>query len=335
MERKAVTLDSPRGSISVITAEAPEPGSGEVLIRLEASGICHSDLFVASLERLPIAPLTLGHEGIGRVLSVGEGVTGFQPGDRAGVTFLASSCGDCGLCRSGLERFCARQRNSGYTVHGVLATVAAVPAQHLARVPDGLSAAEAAPLCCAGWTAYGALREANLEPGQSVAIFGMGGLGHLAVQYARCLGLVAAAADLSEEKLAQATALGAAFTAPAATAGRAIQKQFGGVDVSIVFTGAPEAIQQAFRAVKRTGTVILVGLSSNDYVLPVVDHVLKGISVKGSYLGTKQDLTDVFRLAAESKVRPHVAIHAIEEAPALLGRLKQGTLLGRAVIAFP
>jgi propanol-preferring alcohol dehydrogenase len=321
MERKAVTLESPRGAIRVVAAEAQAPAPGEVLLRLEAGGICHSDLFVASLEKLPLAPLTLGHEGIGRVVALGGGVSGF-------------SCGECALCRAGRERFCARQKNTGYTVHGVLASFAAVPAQHLARVPDALHAAEAAPLCCAGWTAYGALREAGLQSGQSAALFGMGGLGHLAVQYARHLGLTVAAADISEEKLAQASALGAAFTAPAAAAGRAIQKEFGGADASIVFTGSPDAVQQAFRAVKRTGTVVLVGLSSNDYALPIVDHVLRGVTVKGSYLGTRRDLDDVFRLAAEGKVRPHVAAYPIEEAPALLEKLKRGALIGRAVITF-
>ncbi len=334
MERKAVTLEGPRGAITVVSAEAPAPGPGEVLIRMEACGLCHSDLFVASLEKLPLVPLTLGHEGIGRVVSAGDGVTQFRPGDRAGITFLASTCGACDLCKSGRERFCPKQRNSGYTVHGALATLAAIPAQHLTKVPETLSAAQAAPLCCAGWTAYGALGEANLAPGQAVAIFGLGGLGHLAVQYAKHRGLTVAAADLSEEKLAQAKSLGADFTTTADGAGRTLQKQFGGVDAALVLTGAPEAIHQAFRSVKRTGAVILVGLSSNEYTLPIVDTVLKGITVKGSYLGSKQDLDEVFRLAAEAKVSPHVATYSIDEAPSLFARLKQGELLGRAVVTF-
>src|SRR5262249_34840420 len=158
---------------------------GEVLVHMEACGLCHSDLFVSSLEKLPFTPLTLGHEGIGRIAAVGAGVAGFATGDRVGITFLASTCGVCPLCSAGSERFCPRQLNFGYTVNGALADWAVVPAPLLFSVPESLEAGGAAPLCCAGWTAYGALREAALQRGDSVALFGMGGLGHLAIQYAR------------------------------------------------------------------------------------------------------------------------------------------------------
>src|SRR5580704_18212092 len=151
LERIAAVLTAPRGEIRVMTDRVAEPGPGEALVRMEACGICHSDLFVAGLERLPLVPLTLGHEGIGRVESVGAGVTNVTAGDRVGITFLASTCGECELCRSGRERYCARQWNSGYTVHGAMASRAVVRAQYLARIPDELNAAEAAPICCAGW----------------------------------------------------------------------------------------------------------------------------------------------------------------------------------------
>ncbi len=194
----AVLLAGPRGTITVASIPVAEPGTGEVLIRMEACGLCHSDLFVASLKKLPLTPLTLGHEGIGRIEAVGPGVSGWAEGDRAGITFLASTCGVCALCTTGRERFCPRQLNFGYTVNGALAGYAVAPALLLFHVPDGLPADEAAPLCCAGWTAYGALREAGLQAGESVAVFGMGGLGHLAIQYARRLGLRVAAVDVSE-----------------------------------------------------------------------------------------------------------------------------------------
>ncbi|MBI1789512.1 MAG: zinc-binding dehydrogenase, partial [Acidobacteria bacterium] len=209
---------------------------------------------------------------------------------------------------------------------------AVIRAQHLVRVPDGLAAAVAAPLCCAGWTAYGALREAGAA--DSVAIFGMGGLGHLAVQYARYRGLRVAAADVSEEKLEQARSLGAEVAVLADGAGRTLQKSMGGVDAAVVLTASPAAIQQAFRAVKRTGTVVLVGLAATNYELPIVDTVLKGIRIQGSYLGTRHDLEDVMRLGATGKVRPHVETFPLEEAPRLLEALKQGKLLGRAVVTF-
>jgi propanol-preferring alcohol dehydrogenase len=301
---------------------------------MEACGLCHSDLFVASLEKLPLAPLILGHEGIGRVETVGAGVSDFKTGDRVGITFLASTCGVCELCMTNRERFCPRQLNFGYTVHGALAGLAVVPAPLLFRVPDGLPAAEAAPLCCAGWTAWGALRESGLRAGQSVALFGMGGLGHLAIQYARHLGLRVAAVDVSESKLEMARALGADLAVAAENAGRTLQKQWGGADAAIVLTGSPAAIQQAFRALKRTGTLVTSGLSTNQYELPMVDTVLKGVSIKGSYLGTRADLEEVFRLAQAGVGRAHIETHAIEQAPALFETMRLGEIMGRAVVVF-
>jgi len=219
-------------------------------------------------------------------------------------------------------------------VHGALAGYAMASAPSLVRVPDALPAAEAAPLCCAGWTAYGALREAGLRPGQSVALFGMGGLGHLAIQYARHLGLRVAAVDTSESKLEMARLLGADLALAAENAGRTLQKQWGGADAAIVLTGSPAAIQQAFRSLKRTGTLITSGLSTNQYELPIVDTVLKGISIRGSYLGTRADLEEVFRLAQSGVGRAHIETHALDETPELFKRMRRGEILGRAVVAF-
>src|SRR5215813_7534937 len=136
VERVAAILTAPRGEVKVMAGSVPEPQAGEALVRMEACGICHSDVFVAGLERLPLCPLTLGHEGVGRVEAVGEGVADVRVGDRVGITFLAGTCGLCELCRSGRERYCARQLNSGYTLPGVLASHAIVRTQHLARIPD-------------------------------------------------------------------------------------------------------------------------------------------------------------------------------------------------------
>jgi propanol-preferring alcohol dehydrogenase len=251
-----------------------------------------------------------------------------------GLTFLASACGECHLCRRGRERFCARQCNFGYTVDGALAGWAVAPLEQLARIPEELPAAEAAPLCCAGWTAYAAVRGASLQPGQSIALFGMGGLGHLAVQYARHFALCAAAVDPSERKLEQMRELGAEFTATPDNAGRALQKQYGGVDAAVVLTESPAAIHQAFRSLKRNGTLVLVGLSSHSWELPVVETVLKGITIRGSYLGSRHDLAEVFRLAQARVARPQVSTWTLAEAPALLERMRRGDLAGRAVVLF-
>jgi propanol-preferring alcohol dehydrogenase len=330
----AAVLEAPQMPVVVKAVEEPDPAPGEVRIRMEACGICHSDLFVAGLARPPLVPLILGHEGIGRVEEIGAGVAGLAAGDRVGVTFLASTCKDCEWCRSGRERYCPRQRNSGYSVHGALAVYACVPAQYLVRVPGDLPAAAAAPLCCAGWTAYGAVREAQLAADQTLALFGMGGLGHLAVQYAHHRGLRVAAVDVSEEKLALARSLGAAITLPAGEAARRIQKQHGGADAAIVFAPSAAAIDEAFRSLKRTGTLVLVALVNDSFPLPIVDAVLKGITVRGSFLGTRQDLEDVFSLAQSGTVRAEAHAHALEAVPELLAKMKRGELLGRAVIEF-
>jgi propanol-preferring alcohol dehydrogenase len=319
---RAAVLAHARGPVSVESLHFSEPAAGEVLLRMETCGLCHSDLFVAGLEKLPLAPLTLGHEGIGRVEAVGAGVPDWAPGDRAGITFLGATCGTCEWCAAGRERFCPKQTNFGYTLQGALGDYALAPASALVRVPLELSAAVAAPLCCAGWTAYGALREAALSPGQSVALFGFGGLGHLALQLALHQGLRAVVSDPSEEKLALARAAGA-DVGPAR-----------GVDAAIVFTAAPAAIPQAFRALRRNGTLILVGLSVASYELPLVDTVLKGITIRGSYLGSRDDLAAVFALANQHILKPHIHTHALDEAPSLLESMRRGELAGRAVIAF-
>ena len=301
---------------------------------MEACGVCHSDLFVAGLEKLPLAPLTLGHEGIARVEAVGPGVSGWSPGDRAGITFLGTTCGSCEWCSSGRERFCPRQTNFGYTLHGALTEYAIVPAAALVRVPEALPAVEAAPLCCAGWTAFGALREAGLKRGDGVALFGLGGLGHLALQLAKAQGLRIAGVDVSDDKLNMAREWGAEVAIHGENAGRILQKEYGGVDAALVLTPSASAIHQAFRALKRTGTLVLVGLAMSQYELPLVDTVLKGITVRGSYLGTPQDLVEVFDLAAAGLIRAHVEVHALDETPAVLERLRRGELLGRAVIGW-
>jgi propanol-preferring alcohol dehydrogenase len=320
--------------VSVDRVETGEPAAGEALVRMEACGVCHSDLFVASLEKLAIAPLTLGHEGIGRIAALGAGVTGWSVGDRVGMTFLATTCGVCELCRSGEERFCAKQTNFGFNLQGALAEYAVAPAAGLVRVPADLDAAALAPMCCAGWTAFGAVREAGLEAGQTVALFGFGGLGHLALQAARRNGLRVAVADTAGAKLELARAAGAELVVAGDAAGRTLLKEWGGVDAAIVLTGAAAAIPQAFKALKRRGTLVLVGISVSQYELPLVDTVVKGVRMHGSYLGPREDLESVFALARSGEMRAQVETHGIDDAPAILERMKRGEIAGRAVVQF-
>ncbi len=333
-ESTAVCLAAPRGAIEVRTIEVGEPGPGEVRVRMEACGICHSDVMIAGLEKLPLSPLVLGHEGIGIVEATGEGVTEAAPGDRVGITYFGAGCGQCTACRTGHARYCAKQSNHGYTRHGALASHAVVAAQNLIRVPASLSAEEAAPLCCAGWTAMGALQEARIEPGQWVAIVGFGGLGHLACGYAREMGARVAVIDPSPEKLEFARALGAAIAVPPDAARKTLQKEIGGVQAALVFTASAAAGPVALSTLQRRGAMILVGLTTDTFPVSMTEIVLKGIRIQGSYLGTRQDLERVFAIAAEGKVKPHVTAHAVNEGPALIAQLKRGELTGRAVVRF-
>ena len=331
---RAAVLPAPQGEVVVRSVDVASPAAHEVLVRMEACGICHSDLFVAGLAKLPRTPLTLGHEGIGRVVAVGESVTGLREGDRVGITFLGSTCGECVYCQTGRERFCPKQKNAGYTIDGALAGHALADARHVVRVRDDAAAAEVAPLCCAGWTAYGALREAALPPGSTVAIYGFGGLGQLALQYALAQSLKAAVVDVSEMKLERARAGGAFLTAAWQDSGRALQKQIGGADAAIVFTASTEAMEQAIKSVKRTGTVVLVGLTTRDLTVSVTETILKGMRIVGSFLGTRDDLDAVFRLSSEHSIRPTIETFGLDETPDVLSKLSRGEIAGRAVISF-
>jgi propanol-preferring alcohol dehydrogenase len=331
---RAARLAQARGAVAVESVEPRDPLPDEVLLRVEACGVCHSDLFVTGLEKLARTPLTLGHEGIGRVEAVGADVKGWSVGDRGGITFLGNTCGSCEYCRSGLERYCAKQTNFGYTLDGALAEYVIAPATALVKAPEGIDAATLAPICCAGWTAVGAIRESGIQTGQRLALFGFGGLGHLALQAARQRGVRVAVADTSEEKLEQARESGADLAVAADSAGRSLLKEWGGVDAAIVLTGSPAAIPQAFKALKRLGTLVLVGLSVSQYELPLVDTVLKGAQIRGSYLGSRDDLAEAFAMTASGALRPHVETHGLEDAPEVLERLRRGQVPGRAVVRF-
>jgi alcohol dehydrogenase, propanol-preferring len=303
-------------------------------VRLEACGLCHSDVMITGLEKLPLAPLILGHEGIGVVTAIGPDVTNVQPGDRVGITYFASSCGKCDACKGGYARFCAKQTNHGYSRHGALASETIAAAESLVKVPSALSAAEAAPLCCAGWTAMGAIREARVQPGELVAIVGFGGLGHLALQYVTALGAKAAVIDVSEAKLEHARELGAAAVTLPENARKVLGKEMGGVDAALVFTASAAIVPTAVSCLKRRGRLVLVGLTTDTYAVSPTELVIKGITIQGSYLGSADDLQQVFALAEQGTVKPKVSTHALDEAPELLSQLKQGRIAGRAVIAF-
>ena len=333
---QAARLHQPGGPVVIEEVPRPAPGEDEVLVRIEACGLCHSDLLIQSLEALPKVPLTLGHEAIGVVEEAGPGAPGWRPGDRVALTYLYAGCGACEACLRERPELCPRQTNTGYHADGAFAEYAVARAASLVKVPPELPADQAAPLCCAGWTAYHAVESAGLEPGSWLAVFGVGGLGHLGIQFARLRGLRVAAVDLSEEKLALARKLGAEITVNSReqSAVRALKK-VGGAHGAISFVASAAAIGDAFKSLRRLGVLVLVGLAIENYELPLLDTILKQVRIQGSFLGTRAELREVFELARAGKVRMETETIGLAALPGAMERMQAGRLTGRAVVRFP
>ncbi|WP_329282625.1 zinc-dependent alcohol dehydrogenase [Streptomyces sp. NBC_01451] len=286
----------------------PEPGPGQVLVRMEASGLCHTDIHAAHGDWpvKPRPPFVPGHEGVGPVTAVGEGVSADLVGKRVAIPWLGSSCGTCRYCVSGWETLCESQVNSGYSVDGCYAEYAVANARAVVPVPDGVSSFDAAPLTCAGVTTYKAIKVAHVVPAERVAIFGVGGLGHLAVQYARLVGGFVTAVDLEPDKLGLAHRLGADQLVNARTHDPVEEiRKAGGADVAVVLAASSEAFEQAYRSLNRGGRLVMVGLPADDASInvPIFETVLGGISVIGSIVGTRQDLSEVFALHAAGRTQ--------------------------------
>ncbi|MFC7572504.1 alcohol dehydrogenase catalytic domain-containing protein [Klenkia terrae] len=260
---KAAVVPRLGAPLQIQDRPVPEPGSGEVLVRMEASGLCHTDIHAARGDWpvQPSPPFVPGHEGVGIVTALGPGVTSRSLGDRVAIAWLGSACGHCRSCVAGWETLCESQTNSGYGRDGAFAECATVAADFAVRVPDGVTSLDAAPLTCAGVTTYKAVKVAGVAPADSVAVFGIGGLGHLAVQYARIAGAFVTAVDITEEKLVMARELGADHTVDASTADpvQAIQAR-GGVDVAIALAASPTSFDQAYRSLRRGGRLVCVAL---------------------------------------------------------------------------
>ena len=285
----------------------PSASAGEVVVRIEASGLCHTDIHAAHGDWpvKPKLPFTPGHEGVGIIESLGDGVTNVAVGDRVAIPWLGYACGHCDYCVSGWETLCESQQNTGYSIDGGFAEYAKAYASHVVVVPDAVDPFDAAPLTCAGVTTYKAVKVSGAKPADLVAIWGIGGLGHLAIQYARIAGASVVAVDLFEEKLDVARDLGAEFTVNAAEEDPvAAIKKLGGADAAVVLAVAPTAFEQAFASLRRGGTMSLVALpAENTMQLPIFETVLNGITVVGSIVGTRLDLREVFELHAAGKTR--------------------------------
>jgi propanol-preferring alcohol dehydrogenase len=335
---KASVITSFDTPLAIRDIAIPTPGAGQVLVRIEASGLCHTDIHAARGDWpvTPTLPLVPGHEGVGIVEQIADGVTEVSVGERVALPWLGYACGICDYCVSGRETLCESQRNTGYSMDGGHAEYALGYARHIVKVPDGVSPVEAAPLTCAGVTTYKAIKVSGLRPTERAAIFGIGGLGHLAQQYAQIFGADTIAVDVTEEKLALARDLGAAHTVNAATTDpvAAIQA-LGGADVAVVLAASPTVLEQAHASLRRGGRLVLVSLPKDNVMrLPIFQTVLGGISVIGSIVGTRADLAEVFRLHAAGRTRVELQTRKLEDVNEAIEDVLAGRVTARIVFEF-
>lgn len=313
----------------------PTPGAGQVLVKIETSGLCHTDIHAAHGDWpvKPALPFVPGHEGVGIVAAVGRGVTNLTEGNRVAVPWLGWACGACEYCASGWETLCLQQRNTGYSVDGGYAEYVIAEANFVRRVPDGIDPLDAAPLTCAGVTTYKAVKVSGARSSDLVAVFGIGGLGHMAMQYAQIAGATVVAVDVVESKLALAKELGAAYTVNAAIEDpvEAI-KALGGADAAIVLAAAPKPCEQAFASLRRNGRLVFVGLPQDNFVkLPIFETVLNGITITGSIVGTRVDLAETFELHSDGRTKVVTESRKLENVNECFGDVLAGAVDARLV----
>ena len=316
----------------------PEPGPGQVLIRMQASGLCHTDIHAANGDWpvKPAPPFVPGHEGIGTVEKLGPGAGLHRLGERVSIAWLGSACGHCPYCISGWETLCESQQNSGYSVNGAWAEYAVADDGYVVTVPDSVSSFDAAPLTCAGVTTFKAVKVSGIQAGETAAVFGIGGLGHLAVQYARLLGGRVIAVDIEDAKLGLARELGADYVINARH-GAPVQaiRDLGGADVAVCLATSPRAFEQAFGSLRNGGRLVCVALPADgEMTIPIFDTVLGGKSIIGSIVGTRKDLADVFALHAAGRTKVIAEARHLEDVNACIDDVLASRVPARLVFTF-
>jgi propanol-preferring alcohol dehydrogenase len=314
----------------------PEPGLEEIQIKMEACGVCHTDLHAADGDWpiKPTPPFIPGHEGVGFVSGVGRNVKTVKEGDRVGIVWLYSACGQCVDCLAGQESCCSKAEFGGYTKNGGYADYAVADPNYVAHLPSNVGFIEVAPIICAGVTVYKGLKSTEAKPGDWVVISGIGGLGHLAVQYAKAMGLHVAAVDVSDEKLALARSFGAKLTVNAREQDPAayIQKEIGGAHAVLVTAPSTHAFAQAIGMTRARGTIALNGLPPGSFPLPIFDVVLKALTIRGSIVGTRLDLAEALSFAGEGLVHATTKAEKIEDINDIFDRMRAGKIDGRIVL---
>jgi len=335
---KAAVVEKHSAPVSIREVPVPKPGPGEVLLQLVASGVCHTDLHAADGDWpiKPTLPFTPGHEGTGFVVALGSGVTSLKEGDRVGLAWLYSACGHCEFCVSGWETLCPEQKNSGYSVNGSFAEYALAKANYLGLIPRQLSLVDAAPILCAGVTTYKGLKETGVRAGEWVVISGAGGLGHVAIQYAKAMGMHVAAVELGAKKTLFAKELGAeiAIDANSQDPPSEIQRQIGGAHGVLVTAASTAAFKQAIGMLRRGGSCVLVGLPAGEFPISIFDVVLNRYTIRGSIVGTRLDLQEALVFAAEGKVKATIETTPMDSVNEVFERLRNGKVEGRIVFGI-
>ena len=315
----------------------PSPAAGQILVKTEACGVCHTDLHAmhGDWPLKPTLPFIPGHEGIGRVVAVGAGVKIVKEGDRVGVPWLYSACGHCEYCLAGWETVCDEAQFGGYTKNGGFADYLLADPNYVAHIPANLAPKNAAPIICAGITTYKGIKETATRPGQWIAISGAGGLGHLAIQYAKVMGLQICAVDIDDGKLAHAKRLGADFVVNAKNedAAAAVKKGTGGGAHGVLIT-APSliAFKQGLGMVRKRGTCVLVGLPPGEFPVSIFDVVASCITIRGSFVGTRLDMAEALAFAAEGKVKADIELQPLSAINEIFARLEHGDVASRVVL---
>jgi propanol-preferring alcohol dehydrogenase len=319
--------------------DIPTPGPGQILVKTEACGVCHTDLHAAHGDwpgrpKLPFIP---GHEGIGIVVALGAGVTSVKEGDRVGVPWLYSACGHCEYCLSAWETVCAKAEYGGYTKNGGFAEYILADPNYIAHIPAGLSAVDAAPIICAGITTYKGIKVTEAKPGEWIAISGVGGLGHLAIQYAKVMGLRVCAVDIDDGKLAHAQRLGADVLINAKQGDPVAdmkQATDGGAHGVLITAPSLDAFKQGVGMTRKHGTCVLVGLPPGEFPTPLFDVVANCITIRGSFVGTRQDMVEALAFAAAGKVKADIELQPLSAINQVFERLEHGDVASRVVIDF-
>jgi alcohol dehydrogenase, propanol-preferring len=319
--------------------DIPSPGPGQILVKTEACGVCHTDLYAAHGDWpvKPTLPFIPGHEGIGLVVAIGSGVTIVKEGDRVGVPWLYSACGHCEYCLTAWETVCAQAQFGGYTKNGGFAEYIIADPNYVALVPAGLTAKDAAPIICAGITTYKGIKETEARPGEWIVISGAGGLGHLAIQYAKVMGLQVCAVDIDDGKLAHAKRLGAdlIINAKEGDPTAAVKKGTdGGAHGVLITAPSLSAFKQGIGMARKRGTCVLVGLPPGEFPVPLFDVVANCITIRGSFVGTRQDMAEALAFAAEGKVKADIELQPLTSINNIFDRLDRGDVPSRVVLDF-